>query len=175
MKLSKMLLLAGVFGSALFFASCGNDTTTEDRPLSAEEMGSEEFDAPVVKGDTIFITLEGDDDMRFNQNELRVKAGQIIDLTLKHTGQMPKKAMGHNFVLLAEGTDVTQFGQKAASASETDYIPPSEEESILAHTGLIGGGETTSVRFNAPPKGAYTYLCSFPGHYVIMQGTLYVE
>lgn len=175
MKISKMPLLAVVFGSALLFASCGSDTKTADRPLSAEEMGSEEFDAPVVKGDTIFITLEGDDDMRFNQKELRVKAGQIVDLTLKHTGQMPEKAMGHNFVLLAEGTDVTQFGQKAASAAETDYIPESEKERILAHTDLIGGGETTTVRFEAPPKGRYTYLCSFPGHYVIMQGVLYVE
>lgn len=175
MSISKLFLLAGVFGSGLFFASCGNDNKTEDRPLSAEEMGSEEFDAPVVKGDTIFITLEGDDDMRFNQKELRVKEGQIVDLTLKHTGQMPKKAMGHNFVLLAEGTHVTQFGQKAAAASETDYIPEAEKGSILAYTGLIGGGETTSVRFKAPPKGSYIYLCSFPGHYVMMQGTLYVE
>lgn len=175
MRTSKMLLLAGVCASGLFYASCGNDPKTDERPLSAEEMGSEEFDAPVVKGDTIFIVLEGDDNMRYNQKELRVKEGQIIDLTLKHTGQMPKKAMGHNFVLLAEGTNVTQFGQKAASASETDYIPESEQESILAHTGMIGGGETTNIRFQAPAKGSYTYLCSFPGHYVIMQGTLFVE
>lgn len=121
------------------------------------------------------LVLESTDAMQFTKKELKVKAGQNVKLTLKHTGKLAKAAMGHNFVLLAQGTDVAAFGQKAAQARDTDYIPQSEASKILAHTKLIGGGESTTVEFKAPKKGTYTYICSFPGHYALMQGKLIVE
>lgn len=121
------------------------------------------------------LVLESTDAMQFTKKELKVKAGQSVKLTLKHTGKLAKAAMGHNFVLLAQGTDVAAFGQKAAQARDTDYIPKSEASKILAHTKLIGGGESTTVEFKAPKKGTYTYICSFPGHYALMQGKLIVE
>ncbi len=121
------------------------------------------------------LILESTDAMQFTKKELKVKAGQTVKLTLKHTGKLAKAAMGHNFVLLAQGTDVAAFGQKAAQARDTEYIPKSEASKILAHTKLIGGGESTSIEFKAPKKGTYTYICSFPGHYALMQGKLIVE
>lgn len=121
------------------------------------------------------LILESTDAMQFTKKELKVKAGQTVKLTLKHTGKLAKAAMGHNFVLLAQGTDVAAFGQKAAQARDTEYIPKSEASKIIAHTKLIGGGESTSIEFKAPKKGTYTYICSFPGHYALMQGKLIVE
>lgn len=121
------------------------------------------------------LVLESTDAMQFTKKELKVKAGQTVKLTLKHTGKLAKTAMGHNFVLLAPGTDVAAFGQKAAQARDTEYIPASEKSKILAHTKLIGGGESASVEFKAPKKGTYIYICSFPGHYALMQGKLIVE
>lgn len=121
------------------------------------------------------LLLESTDAMQFTKKELKVKAGQNVKLTLKHVGKLPKAAMGHNFVLLAQGTDVAAFGQKAAQARDTEYIPKGEAASILASTKLIGGGESTTVEFKAPKKGTYTYICSFPGHYALMQGKLIVE
>ncbi len=121
------------------------------------------------------LVLESTDAMQFTKKELKAKAGQTVKLTLKHTGKLAKAAMGHNFVLLAQGTDVAAFGQKAAQARDTEYIPKSEESKIIAHTKLIGGGESTSIEFKAPKKGTYTYICSFPGHYALMQGKFIVE
>ena len=41
---------------------------------------------------------------------------------------------------------------------------------MLAHSKLLGPGESETVTFNAPfVPGEYLYLCSFPGHYA--QGT----
>ena len=82
--------------------------------------------------------------------------------------------MGHNFVLLKQGVDLAAFGIKSASAKDTDYIPSDEEDNIIAHTRLIGGGETTSIEFDAPEPGEYEFLCSFPGHYAIMKGKFIV-
>lgn len=118
------------------------------------------------------IVINSNDQMRFDMNEIRVKAGEKIKLTLNHTGKLPKNAMGHNFVLLEAGTDVAKFGQLAMNAKATEYIP---EKGVLAHTKLIGGGESTTIEFTAPKKGTYDFVCSFPGHYAMMKGKFIVE
>lgn len=89
---------------------------------------------------------------------------------------MAKEAMGHNFVLLQEGVDVAAFGQAAAGAAATGYIPESMKGDIIAHTDLIGGGESTTLEFTAPTTaGNYAFMCSFPGHYGMMKGIFIVE
>ena len=121
------------------------------------------------------IVIKGSDAMQFDLKEIKVKAGQKVKLTLTHSGKLAKAAMGHNWVLLKPGTDVAAFGSKAAAARETDYIPKSEEANILAHTKLVGGGESDTIEFTAPKKGKYTFICSFPGHYALMKGDFIVE
>jgi azurin len=121
------------------------------------------------------IVIKGTDAMQFDLKEIKVKAGQKVKLTLVHAGKLAKTAMGHNWVLLNPGVDVAAFGSKAAAARETEYIPKSEAASIIAHTKLVGGGESDTVEFTAPKKGTYTYICSFPGHYALMKGTFVVE
>jgi azurin len=66
---------------------------------------------------------------------------------------------------------------EASMARDSDYIPASKKQYILAHTGLAGGGETVKVTFNAPKEpGEYLYICTFPGHYMAgMKGTLVVK
>lgn len=118
------------------------------------------------------IVINSNDQMRFDMDEIRVKAGEKIKLTLNHTGKLPKNAMGHNFVLLEAGTNISKFGQEAMNAKATEYIPA---KGVIAHTKLIGGGESTTVEFTAPKKGTYDFVCSFPGHYAIMKGKFIVE
>lgn len=125
--------------------------------------------------DVVEIRISGNDQMKFDKEELRVEAGQTVRLTLEHTGQLPVTAMGHNVVILAQGTDVNQFGQAAAQAGSNDYIPENMSGSIIAHTEMIGGGQTSTIEFQAPEAGTYTFICSFPGHYVMMQGRFIVE
>lgn len=120
------------------------------------------------------VNLTGNDLMQYNINEIRVKAGETVRLTLTHVGELPKNAMGHNFVLLKQGTDVVDFAQKAATATGNDYIPQGTD-AVIAKTKMIGGGEETSIEFTAPAAGTYEYICSFPGHYVQMRGKFIVE
>ena len=155
--------------SVLFLASViafGASATTVNA-ASKVEVG----DAKQEKA----IVIKGSDAMQFDLKEIKVKAGQKVKLTLTHSGKLAKAAMGHNFVLLKAGTDVAAFGSKAAAARETEYIPKSEAASIIAHTKLVGGGESDTITFTAPKKGTYTYICSFPGHYALMKGTFIVE
>jgi len=118
------------------------------------------------------LVIESSDQMRFNVTELTVKSGETINLTLVHTGNLPKVAMGHNWVLLEKGTDVRSFALSAMKEKDNEYIPSSN---VLVATSLIGGGEETSITFTAPSPGEYDFICSFPGHYGLMKGKLIVE
>lgn len=125
--------------------------------------------------DVAKVTLQVNDGLSYSIRRIEVKAGQTVELTITHTGKMPKVAMGHNFVLLKQGTKMKAFANKAMAAQKTDYIPPSMASAIIAHTKLVGGGESDTITFAAPPPGEYDYLCSFPGHYSAMNGKLVVE
>ena len=157
------LALAATFA----LQSCGGktekveETTTTEEVMEVEETTSNE------------VNIESNDQMQYSTNEIRVKAGEVT-LTLKHTGKMEKSVMGHNLVILKPGTDVNAFGAKASEAKAMDYIPASEEGSIVAHTKMIGGGESDTITFNIEP-GTYDFICSFPGHLAIMKGKLIVE
>lgn len=118
------------------------------------------------------IVINSNDQMRFDTSEIKVKAGEKVRLTLNHTGKLPKTAMGHNFVLLQKGVDMADFAMKAMNAKASDYIPA---KGVIAHTKLIGGGESTTIEFTAPAKGTYQFMCSFPGHYAMMKGKFIVE
>ncbi|KQO22400.1 Azurin [Flavobacterium sp. Leaf82] len=165
-KISAIVLLG-----MLAITSCGKkDTTTTD--ASEINQTEDESQAEAVSNE---LVIEGNDQMQFNKKELRATAGQPITLTLKHVGQIPKEAMGHNLVILQEGTDEAAFAAKAITAKETDYIPASEKASIVAHTKLLGGGEEDTIQFTIDKKGTYNFLCTFPGHVAMMKGVLIVE
>ena len=121
------------------------------------------------------IEIEVGDQIRYSLTRFKAKSGEQITVTLRHTGQQPAQIMGHNIVFLLPGTDVQPFAIKAVQARDADYIPESERGSILAHTRLIGGGETDSVSFTPPAPGTYPFVCTFPGHFTLMRGELIVE
>jgi azurin len=114
----------------------------------------------VVDADGVVnVSMITDDRMKFNLRKITVKAGQKIKLTLTHTGKLDKRIMGHNVVFLNK---------------ENDYIPIGSS-AVLAHTKMLGGGETTTIEFTAPEAGTYDYICSFPAHYAMMKGKLIVQ
>ncbi|HNS42701.1 MAG TPA: plastocyanin/azurin family copper-binding protein [Taishania sp.] len=157
--------------SLIVLASCGG----KQEP-AAETPATTTEETATTPAEPITLELNAGDDMKYDKTEFTVKAGQKVTLNFHHTGKMAKEAMGHNFVLLQEGVDVAAFGQAAAGAAATGYIPESMKGDIIAHTDLIGGGESTTLEFTAPTTaGNYAFICSFPGHYGMMKGIFIVE
>ena len=178
-----------IFMATLLLLSCGDEKKDEERITIGEEGTLQQMDTsdePSMEAedrddmsnendnDVVELSISGNDQMKFNKNELKVKAGQTVKLTLKHTGQMSKEVMGHNFVLLKKGTELSEFAQKASQANGNDYIPEGTDQ-VIAHTKIIGGGEETTITFEAPQAGTYDFICSFPGHWIQMQGKFIVE
>lgn len=168
-----------VLASAVFLlAACGDNATENEAPNTAQTVDTPEPPASGVEmtsAGAAIITLRSGDDMKFDLAEIKVKEGQKVMLTLYHTGKAPKSAMGHNFVLLAQGVSVNDFSNEAINAKDNDYIPVGKEKDVIAHTKLLGGGESDTIEFAAPTKGTYNFLCSFPGHAAMMRGIFVVE
>ena len=150
--------------SSLIVGCAENNTKKSDNSTNTKKS-DDKFKTEII--------LNSNDTMKFDQNMLLVKAGSTITLTLNHTGKFGKRGMGHNFVLLKSDVDVAKFALKAAQAYKTEYIPEGDE--ILAYTKLLGGGESDTITFEAPKKGYYTFICSFPGHWQLMKGKLIVK
>lgn len=125
----------------------------------------------------VTIEMTGNDQMQYDKKAITVTEGDNVTIKLKHVGKLPKAAMGHNVVILKPGTAMPAFAMKCAPAAANDYIPQDAESKalIVAHTKMIGGGEETSVTFTAPAAGEYPYLCTFPGHFGVMNGKLTVK
>ncbi len=162
-----------ILASALILTSCGGEQKTDAAKETAPAT-----EAPVeVKEEapaSITLTIEGNDEMKYNKDMFTVKAGQEVTLVLKHVGKMEKAAMGHNWTLLKRGVDMAEFAVEAISANDNNYIPKGTNK-VIAHTDMIGGGEETSITFKAPAAGSYQFLCTFPGHYAMMNGKFIVE
>lgn len=166
---------------AFTFASCGGGGSdqkssgeSEKKQLQQQktEEKAEEKDVP----ESVELTIEGNDQMKYNKDRMEVHSGQEVTVTLKHVGEMSLEQMGHNFVVLAKGVDPSDFAAKAVDAGlDNDHIPEGSEDDIIAHTDMIGGGEETSVTFTAPKAGMYDFICSFPGHAGMMKGKLVVK
>lgn len=174
--LGKFILVA----LCMLMISCGEKKEKKEKITIGDEDSyststSSEKTSEEDKEQVKEVMLTGNDQMQYNLNEIRVKEGQTIQLTLKHIGKMGKDVMGHNFVLLKQGTDIPEFAQAAVKAGlGKDFIPENTDQ-VIAHTKLLGGGESTSIEFKATKKGTYDYICSFPGHYPLMHGKLIVE
>jgi len=153
-----------LFVLILFSVSC-NDQNASKKKLSSK------VENPI--SNEIEIKLSSTDNMLFDKNIIYVNSRQKVTLTLEHIGKMDKKIMGHNFVLLKKDVDVVSFATRAMVARDSEYIPEGNE--TIAYTKLIGGGESDTIVFEAPEKGSYTYICSFPGHYGVMKGILIVK
>jgi azurin len=117
------------------------------------------------------IAINADDKMKYDVTAFDAKPGQKISVTLKNIGTTPKFSMGHNFVVLDRNVNVQNFLDAASMNAAHDYVPPEyEKKGVIAHTKLLGPGESETVTFNAPfVPGDYPFFCSFPGHY--SQGT----
>ena len=112
--------------------------------------------------------------MLFDKTEFSVKAGQPVSLVFNNPDATP-----HNLAICQPGSveEIGLAGNEMAKDPEgmkKDYIPVTDK--ILHHTKLLNPNSTETLRFTAPTKpGDYPYVCTFPGHWVIMRGVMKVK
>ena len=116
--------------------------------------------------------------MRFTVERFVVKTGQPVKLVF-----MNPDATDHNLVIVQPDA-LEEVGMAANEMAKdpryanSDFIPEEKRDLIVKATPMIGPTRKSRVhvlRFNAPQKpGVYPYVCTFPGHWVVMTGEIIV-
>ncbi len=133
------------------------------------------FAAPAAFAATCSVDIEGNDAMQFNVTEISVsKTCKDFTVNLTHPGTLAKNIMGHNWVLTTTADFQPAATDGMGAGLENEYVKK-DDARVIAHTKVIGAGEKTSVTFpvsKLKAGEAYTFFCSFPGHWSMMKGTL---
>jgi azurin len=109
--------------------------------------------------------------MTFDKKTLSVPAGSTVHLTMKNNATMA--TLPHNWVLVKPGTEASVAAAGLKLGEAAGYFDVRDKDAI-AHTDLAKPGATSDVTFDAPAPGDYPYICTFPGHYMMMKGVLTV-
>jgi azurin len=127
--------------------------------------------AGVAFGKTCEVTVEGSDAMSYNTKTIATAGCKDVKLTLKHSGKLPKAAMGHNIVITTDADMKKAVDTAMKAGPAKDYSPGAA--GVIVATKLLGGGESDTVTFSTDKlkKGTkYKFFCTFPGHSALMQG-----
>jgi azurin len=109
--------------------------------------------------------------MAFDKTTLSVPTGAEVHLVFKSTSTMA--TLPHNWALVRPGTEASVAAAGLKYGEKAGYIDISNHD-MLAHTPMAKPGETSEVTFTAPDPGTYPYICTVPGHYMLMKGVLTV-
>ncbi len=124
------------------------------------------------------ITIKPDvaNPLAFDLKQFTVKAGQKVKLTFNNTH--PAVPQPHNICIGKPETKDKLLAAAMGMAAAPDgmakgFIPDSPD--VLFHTKLLQPNMVEVLEFTAPAAGAYPYICTFPGHGILMNGVMNVE
>lgn len=124
--------------------------------------------------DSRSMGISAGQNLAYSERTLRAKAGERVCLTLDNPD-----SVSHNWVLIKPGSlaRVGELTNKLVADPEAvrhQYVPRSAD--VLVYTDIVPPRQQFTIYFEAPEeKGRYPYLCTFPGHWMVMNGELIIE
>ncbi len=120
------------------------------------------------------VSIEAGKNLSYSPRSFTVRRGEAIALTFHNPDVVP-----HNWLLIQPGTlarvgDLVNKIVAEPDAAIRHYIPKTAD--VLAYTDIVHPQEQFTIHFRAPSApGRYPYLCTFPGHWMVMNGEMVVE
>jgi azurin len=166
--------------SFLLMISCGSQQETEKTSNKEKEINSQSIEDVTTSTEVsnkevveIVISALGDNmsEIRYDLTEIEVVEGTRIKISL--VNESKTKGMPHNMVLVefGKGKEVADAGVRAG---QDNGFVPKDHPSVIAYSPLVDIEETVTFEFDAPKVGSYHYVCTYPGHFPKMFGTLNV-
>ena len=124
-------------------------------------------------GVSVFVIKSVREQMRYDTNQIVVQAGKPFEIIFENIDVMP-----HNLVVVKPGT-------REAIGNAANVMPPTPDrlgrayvpagDDVIAATKMLEPGQKQKLFIQAPrTPGNYEFVCTFPGHWLIMWGTLVV-
>jgi azurin len=106
--------------------------------------------------------------LTYDITEIRARAGQT--LTIRYDNS--ESEMAHNIVVVRSEKDIMPVGTAALRAHRNEFIPKDQMDRIVAFSKLAFPGDAVEFSFVVPPPGIYPFICTYSGHFTMMQGRL---
>lgn len=148
----QFLKTAGLMSGVVLLAACGGSATPEAKQVSA----------------TLAIEPKGEE-LKYAVEKLEAPANSKITLTLKNVSTANK----HNWVLTKPGQSDAVAAEGIAAGEAANYLKLGPN--VIAATKLVAPGASETITFDAPAPGDYPYVCTFPGHNILMKGVLTIK
>ena len=120
------------------------------------------------------LVIEAALGLQYVQKQLSAKAGEKLTIIFKNPDVVP-----HNWLLAKPGS-LQKLGEKCnlmisdPQGMQKHYVPDSDD--VIAYTDMTNSKGDFTIHITAPKeKGDYPYLCTFPGHWMVMNGVLKVD
>ena len=155
-------------------ARVGKPTAIALRVAREEASTSDDHQSGTAETNERQLVVDAIGGLQYKQKLLVAKPGEALALTLNNTDVMP-----HNLVIVKQGStrSVGEASFKMLNdpkAGEKSYVPELTE--VLQFIPIVNPGKTHTLHFRAPETpGDYPYICTFPGHWMAMQGILRVQ
>jgi putative heme-binding domain-containing protein len=125
-------------------------------------------------GNNRAVKIEAGPNLSFVPNQIKAKPGEVLALTFQNPDVVP-----HNLAIIKPGT-LPAVGILAnqligdPQAIVRHYVPDSPD--VIVHTDVVMPSDKFTIYFKAPDKkGFYPFVCTFPGHWMVMNGNLVIE
>jgi len=165
----KKLLILSITALSLYACGGGKQNGTENAGTSTENTAA----STEAKSYEFTVNGIGNNmaEMAYDTKELKVTAGAKVKITL--TNKATDASMLHNLVIVKQGSE-KDVAMEGINLKESNYFN-AQNPSVIGGSGLAGPGQSVEFEFTAPTAGTYSFICTYPGHWTKMQGTLIVE
>ncbi|MDB4491579.1 plastocyanin/azurin family copper-binding protein, partial [bacterium] len=125
-------------------------------------------------GVNVIVLRTVHEQLRYDTNHITVEANKPFEIVFENDDLMP-----HNLIICQKGAKEA-LGTAALTMTPDQldregraYVPKSDK--IIAATKMLEAGERARLPIKALPPGEYEYVCTFPGHWSVMSGTLSIR
>jgi azurin len=123
---------------------------------------------------SVFVVRTVREQMRYDTPRIVVEPGKPFEVVLENNDFMP-----HNIVFVKPGTreKVAQAAERMKPEDDDGrgraYVPKTTD--VYAASKLIEPGQRATITMTAPnEEGVYEYVCTYPGHWMVMWGQLVI-
>jgi azurin len=142
----------------------------ELQSAEAEKAGTKATPKPKA-GRAVRLAMR--DGLRFDPPRFTANPGELLEVEIENADTTHQQ---HNFLLLKPGKREEVVAQALAlgdTGPAREFVPQNPD--VLVHSAVLAPEKLQTITFAVPKeKGIYPYVCTFPGHGMVMYGALYV-
>lgn len=171
-RVKYMWELEGQLGHSMAGMDHSAHAAADEEDAPNDYLKQEKSPEPTMDGDTLVVHIQTlKEQMKYDRTAFAVKPGMKVRLIFSNPD-----AMDHNLMIVQPDT-ASEVAMAAMMLGQDGpkkgWLP--ESDKILVASKTLAMGQKDTLEFTAPKKpGVYDYICTYPGHWMLMNGKMHV-